>query len=98
MAVGRTDTSRLASSITPVVTSAHTLDTGTDCPLVVPTREHLDNVRRLMAGDEYIGRGCRQRELPRSRFCNPFKVSEFGREMAISLFETWIHQMSCYMT
>ena len=66
--------------------------TGTDHPLIIPTREHLDNVRRLMKGDEYIGRGCRQREreLPRGRFCNPFKVSEFGRELAVNLFEQYL--------
>ena len=69
-----------------------------DCSLVVPSREQLDNVRRLMAGDEYIGRGCRQRELPRSRFCNPFKVSEFGRELAMNLIEqTQIRQTSCHV-
>ena len=43
-----------------------------------------------MKGDEYIGRGCRQRELPRARFCNPFKVSEFGRELAVNLFEQYL--------
>ena len=61
--------------------------TGIDQPLIIPTREHLDNVRWLMTGDEYVGRGCRQRELPKARFCNPFKVSEFGRELAVNLFE-----------
>ena len=83
----RSEKTRPVPSVTPVVSSARTLEAGTDYPLVVPSREHLDNVRRLMAGDEYIGRGCRQRELPRSRFCNPFKVSELGRELAINLFE-----------
>ena len=37
--------------------------TYADTPLVVPTRGCLDAVRRLLRGDLYIGRGCRQRGL-----------------------------------
>ena len=55
-------------------------------PLVVPTRTHLDEVRRLMRGDLYIGRGCKQRDLQRSPFANPYKVSVYGREAAVDLF------------
>ena len=54
--------------------------------LVVPSRTHLDEVRRLMRGDLYIGRGCKQRNLQRSPFANPYKVSVYGREAAVDLF------------
>ena len=37
-------------------------------PLVVPTRGHLDSIRRLMTGDRYIGRGSKQRALVKSIF------------------------------
>ena len=66
--------SQSVSSVNPAISSDHTSKIGMDSPLVVPSREHLDNVRRLVVGGEFVGRGCRQRELPRSRFCNPFKV------------------------
>ena len=46
-----------------------------DTPMIVPTREHLDLVKKLLTGDIYVGRGSRQRQLPKSRFCNVFKVS-----------------------
>ena len=36
-------------------------------PLVVPVRGHLDSIKRLLRGDVYIGRGSRQRSLPKSR-------------------------------
>ena len=36
-------------------------------PMVVPTRGHLDAIRRFMKGDLYIGRGSRQRKLLCSR-------------------------------
>ena len=42
-------------------------------PLVVPVRGHLDSIKRLLKGDVYIGRGSRQRSLPKSRYCNTFK-------------------------
>ena len=35
-------------------------------------------------------RGRIHRNLPRARFCNPFKVSEFGRELAVNLFEQYL--------
>ena len=52
----------------------------------VPVRGHLDSIKRLLRGDVYIGRGSRQRSLPKSRFCNTFKVSQVGRSLAISSF------------
>ena len=57
---------------------------------VVPVRGHPDSIARLMAGDQYIGRGCRQRSLERSQFCNPNKVCEYGRVNAIRLFEQFL--------
>ena len=33
-------------------------------PLVVTTRADLETVKRMMKGDTYIGRGCKQRGLP----------------------------------
>ena len=55
-------------------------------PMVLPTRGCLDSVKRLLKGDLYIGRGSRQRSLAKSRYCNTFKVSEVGRDMAIEKF------------
>ena len=55
-------------------------------PLVVSIRGHLDSVKRLLRGDVKIGRGSRQRSLPKSRYCNTFKVSQVGRSLAISSF------------
>ena len=55
-------------------------------PHILPVRGCLEEVGRLMRGDFYIGRGSRQRSLKRSTFANDFKVSEFGREIAISKF------------
>ena len=52
-------------------------------PAVVPTRGHLDSIRRLMLGDVYIGRGARERDVPKSIWGNPFKVAKYGRRMAI---------------
>ena len=57
-----------------------------DTPMVLPIRGHLDQIRRLMKGDFYIGRGASQRGLRRSAYSNSFKVSEYGREVAISKF------------
>ena len=59
-------------------------------PWVVPVRGHLDSIARLMSGDQYIGRGSRQRKLEKSHFSNPYKVSEYGRENAIRLFEQFL--------
>ena len=55
-------------------------------PLVVPVRGHLDSTKRLLRGDVNIGRGSRQRSLPKSRYCNTFKDSQVGRSVAISSF------------
>ena len=52
-------------------------------PIVLPIRGHLDSIKQLMLGDIYVGRGSRQRNL----WCNPFKVSEHGRALAVSKFE-----------
>ena len=52
---------------------------------IIPVRANLGSVKALMR-DCYIGRGCRQRGLTRSRFANPVKVAEFGRSQAIALY------------
>ena len=58
-----------------------------DCtPMVIPTRAQLDAVKRLLKGDLYIGRGSKQRSLPVSRYCNNYKVAEYGRDVAIAKF------------
>ena len=48
-------------------------ETFDQTPLIVPIRGHLDSIKRLLKGDIYIGRGSRQRSLPKSRYCNTFK-------------------------
>ena len=55
-------------------------------PLVVPTRADLETVKRMMKGDTYIGRGCRQRGLTRSVFGNPYKVCDYGRSQAVAKY------------
>ena len=40
----------------------------------------------MMVGDYYIGRGSRERGLGKSVYSNDFKVSQYGRERAISQF------------
>ena len=57
-----------------------------DTPWILPTRGYLEDVKALMVGDIYIGRGCRQRGLGPSRYGNPFKLSSHSREEAIRLF------------
>ena len=42
-------------------------------PLVLPIRGYLEDIKAMMKGDVYIGRGCRQRGLKRSPFCNNCK-------------------------
>ena len=54
--------------------------------MVVPTKAHLDSVKRSLKGDIYVERGSRQIFLPRSRCCNNFKVAEYGRDSAIAGF------------
>ena len=61
-------------------------ETFDSTPMVLPIREHLDVVKRLLLGDYYIGRGSRQRGLGRSTFCNDFKVAVYGRQEAINRF------------
>ena len=55
-------------------------------PMLLPVRGHLDAIKRLLKGDLYIGRGSGQRSLPKSRYCNTFKVSQYGRVAAIAGF------------
>ena len=55
--------------------------------IVLPIRGHLDSIKQLKPGDIYVGRGSRQRNLKKSPRCNPFKVSEHGRALAVSKFE-----------
>ena len=43
-------------------------------PMVVPIRGNLEQVRRFMVGDLYIGRGSKQNGLSKSPWCNSFKV------------------------
>ena len=56
-------------------------------PIVLPICGHLDSIKQLMLGDIYVGRGSRQRNLKKSLWCNPFKVSEHGRALAVSKCE-----------
>ena len=46
----------------------------------------MDSIKRLLKVDRYIGRGSRQRSLGKSRYSNTFKVSQYGRSVAISSF------------
>ena len=43
-----------------------------ETPMVLPIRGYLDDIRRMLVGDFHIGRGCRQRGLSRSEYCNDF--------------------------
>ena len=54
-----------------------------ETPPVVPVRGYLEGIRRLMKGDHFIGRSCRQRGLPRSVFGNPYTLSVYGRAQAV---------------
>ena len=47
-----------------------------DTPMVVPTRAWLDEVRRFMRGDYYIGRRATQRGLTQRLYCNNYKVCQ----------------------
>ena len=57
----------------------------------VPTRRHLDDIRRMMKGDACIGRGSDNEELSKSMFCNSYKVATRGRTLAIQLFVEHLH-------
>ena len=61
-------------------------------PMVVPTRGFLDDIKRLMLGDIYIGRGSKQRSLLKGKFSNPYKVSQHGRSQAVFRFEQHFRQ------
>ena len=74
------------SEVSLLSDSSHSAIPAVTSPLVVPTRGHLDSIRRLMTDDRYIGRGSKQRALVKSIFHNPFNVSEYGRDLAIQLF------------
>ena len=52
----------------------------------LPTRADLETVKRMMKGDTYIGRGCRQRGLTRSVFGNPYKLCDYGRSRAVAKY------------
>ena len=56
-------------------------------PLVLPIRGDLEDIQAMMQGDVYIGRGCRQRGLKRSLYCNNYEVASYGRQSAIEHFE-----------
>ena len=55
-------------------------------PMVLTVRGFLDDIKCMMIGDFYMGRGCRQRGFGRSEYCNDFKVAVHGRDAAISRF------------
>ena len=55
-------------------------------PLVVPTRADLETVKLMMEGDTYIGRGCKQRGLPRSVFGHPYKLCNHSRSQAVAKY------------
>ena len=55
--------------------------------MVVLTRAWLEEVRKFMRGDYYIGRGSTQRGLTQRLFCNDYKVSVYGRKEATWRFE-----------
>ena len=65
------------------VARSHSGTSSSITPLIVPIRGHLDSIKRLMAGDVYIGRGSRQRGLEKSRWGNPFKLATHGRTRPI---------------
>ena len=53
---------------------------------IVPVRGCLEKIRRLLKGDEYVGRGSSQRGLGRSPLRNSYKDSVFGRKLAVQKF------------
>ena len=65
-------------------------------PLVLPIRGKLDAVKRFLKVDlyiyVYICRGSRQRSLQKSRYCNNYKVAEYGRDVAIAKFRDMLLQ------
>ena len=75
-------------SLEPLRYEGQYWDTQDGTPLILPIRGCLEDVKAMMKGDHYIGRGCRQRDLPRGPFCNNYRVGKCGRQAAIELFET----------
>ena len=53
---------------------------------LAPYRGCIDKARQLKKGDVYIGRGARQLGLEKSKWCNPYRVRDHGREQALRLF------------
>ena len=70
--------------------------TRDETPNIVPIRGCLDNIKQLMAGDVYIGRGSRQRGLQRSVWANDYKVSVYGRAEAVQLFGEKLRRESSF--
>ena len=58
-------------------------------PQITPTRAYLENNKRLMRREVFIGRGSRQRNLERSKWANDFKVAVDGRTAASSSQRSW---------
>ena len=50
----------------------------------------FDDTKRFMLGDLYIGRGSKQRNVTRSRFCNPYNVVHYGSNQAVSPFTQYL--------
>ena len=61
-------------------------ETQSVTPMVVPVRGYLDDIRGMMVGDYYIGRGSRERNLRRSIYANEYKVAQYGRSRVIQQF------------
>ena len=60
-------------------------ESRSDTPKVVPIRDCLEEIRRMMLGDFYVGRGCRQRNLG-GELVTTLRHPVHGRERAISHF------------
>ena len=64
------DTLRNATEYVPEAASLELSalgETFDSTPMVLPIRANLYRVKRLLNGDLYMGRGSRQRSLPKSR-------------------------------
>ena len=53
---------------------------------IIPIRGWLQQIRKSKRSDEYVGRSSTQRGLGRSPLCAKFKVSAYGRTVAIRRF------------
>ena len=49
-------------------------------PIVVLVRGFFDDIKRFMLEDVNIGRDSKQRNFTRSRFFNPYRVVQYGRD------------------